>query len=236
MTAQGEVRPGGKVSLFDHMGSDRHVAAYAWTSTNKDETAFTCDEKEIRRIIRFCMKGSGPGKVHASPFGHSHVSFQATDIPLFVVAQWERHRTQNYSEESLRYVISPGDFYIPRPEDVRCQIGKPGAYSYIQAPTDVAEKAIAIIHRNGMRAIQDYQELLDLGIAAELARTVLPLGIFKKLYATASLRNWLGYLVLRNEDHTQLEHRRCAEQIEATLDDLYPITMAAWNEFGRPTP
>ena len=234
MVAQGEVRPGGQVTLFDKMGSDRHIAAYAWTSTNKDETAFTCSDKEIQRIIRFCMKGSGPGRVHASPFGHSHVSVHATDIPLFVVAQWERHRTQNFSEESLRYVISPGDFYVPNLEDVRTQVGRPGAYAYEQAPFDVAEKIVAIIQRNGMRAIEDYREILELGGAAELARTVLPLGIFKRLYATASLRNWLGYLVLRNEDHTQLEHRRCAEQIEEILRALYPMTMDAWDEFDRP--
>lgn len=224
------------VTFFDGMGSDRHVAAYAWTSTDKDRTAFDCDEKEIRRIIRFCMKGSGPGRPHASPFGHSHISVHATDIPLFVVAQWERHRTQNFSEESLRYVISPGDFYVPSPERVRGQVGRPGAYTYTQLDAQTAEKIIAIIHRNGMRAIADYQEILDLGGAAELARTVLPLGIFKKLYATASLRNWLGYLVLRNEEHTQVEHREdVAEQIEAILWDRFPITMAAWDEFGRPT-
>jgi thymidylate synthase (FAD) len=222
------------VSLFDRMGSDRHVAAYAWTSTNKNGTAFTCDEQEIKRIIRFCMKGSGPGRPHASPFGHGHISVYATDIPLFVVGQWERHRTQTYSEESLRYVISPGDFYVPKPEDVRRQVGRPGSYTYEPLDPEVAEKVIAIIERNGMRAIADYREILALGAGAELARTVLPMGIFKRLYATASLRNWLNFLVLRNDAHAQLEIQRCAVQIEAILEDLYPLTMAAWNEFGRP--
>ena len=223
------------VTLFDQMGSDRHVAAYGWASTNKDETAFTCDEKEVRRLIRFLMKGSGPGRPHASPFGHCHISVRASDIPLFVVGQWERHRTQNFSEESLRYTISAGDFYVPKPADVRRQVGRPGAYTYEVCEPETAAQVVSIIEDAGMRAILDYQRLLDLGIAAEQARTVLPMGIFKKLYATASLRNWLNFLVLRNDEHAQTEIRECAIQIEAILNELFPLTMEAWNEFGRPT-
>jgi thymidylate synthase (FAD) len=89
------------------------------------------------------------------------------------------------------------------------------------------------IERANERAIFAYIEMVDDGVAPELARTVLPLGTLTRFYATASLRNWLGFLVQRNDEHAQLEIRRCAEQVEAILNDLYPVTMRLWNEFGR---
>lgn len=220
-----------RVSLFDHSGSDRHIAAYFWASTDKVQQAWTCPIADVERVIRFGMKAQPVA--HGSPFGHSVATFWCTDIPLFVVAQWERHRTQNYSEESFRYVVSEGDYYVPEPVDVRGQKGRPGRYLMTGLKKGQVTEGIAIVRRNGMNSVLDYNALLALGWAPELARTVLPTGSYKRLFATASLRNWLGFLAQRTDDAAQLEIRHCANAVERQLTDLYPVTMRLWNEAGR---
>lgn len=221
-----------KVSLFDHNGSDRHIAAYFWTSTDKDDDAFVCPEAEVERVIRFGMKAQPVP--HATPFGHSHVTVKADDIPLFVVAQWQRHRVQNYSQKSLRYTTSEGAYYIPEAEDMRVQLGRPGHYTFRPVQDNgTAQWARKQIDEAGKAAYEAYGRLVAAGVAMELARTVLPVGTLTRMYATASLRNWLGWLVQRNDSHAQLEIQRCAAQVEDILDELYPITMRLWREYGR---
>lgn len=220
-----------KISLFDHNGSDRHVAAYFWTSTDKDEDAFECPESEIERVIRFGMKAEPVP--HGSPFGHPHMTIKADDVPLFVVAQWQRHRVQNYSQKSLRYSEASGSAYVPEVIDVRARIGRPGHYATRPLAPDTALQVVHLIEDANRAAFARYHELLDLGVAEELARTVLPVGTLTRMYATASLRNWLGFLVQRNDKHAQIEVRRGAESVEDSLDSLYPITMRLWREYGR---
>jgi thymidylate synthase (FAD) len=220
-----------KVTLFDHNGSDRHVAAYFWTSTDKDADAFTCPESEVERVLRFGMKAAPVP--HATPFGHPHVTVHVTDVPLFVVHQWQRHRVQNYSEKSHRYTSADAGFYIPDIADVRMQEGRPGHYRFRPLDPDNAKQVIAAMGRLYDEAWRRYDTMVAYGVANELARAVLPSGLLTQMYATASLRNWLGFLVQRNDEHAQLEIRRCAEQVEAILHDLYPITMRLWVEYGR---
>lgn len=219
-----------KVTLFDHNGSDRHVAAYFWTSTDKDSDAFTCDEAEVERVLRFGMKASPVP--HATPFGHSVVTVHV-EAPLFVIHQWQRHRVQNYSEKSHRYTEAGRKFYTPKTEDVRGQVGRPGHYTFEGFDADAADDVRYAMSYACNESFSAYRRLMDLGVAAELARIVLPSALLTRMYATASLRNWLGFLVQRNDEHAQLEIRRCAEQVEEILNGLYPITMRLWNEFGR---
>lgn len=73
-----------------------------------------------------------------------------------------------------------------------------------------------------------------MGVAREVARNVLPLGTMTRFYATASLRNWLGFLVLRDHESALLEIRREAQAVRAILDGLYSITMRAWKDAGEP--
>jgi thymidylate synthase (FAD) len=80
-----------------------------------------------------------------------------------------------------------------------------------------------------------YQRLLKDGLAREVARNVLPLGTMTRFYATISLRNWLGFLTLRNHPAALLEIRREAEALEELLHTLWPVTMRVWTDEGRPS-
>lgn len=220
-----------KVSLFDHSGSDRHIAAYFWTSTSKDEDAFFCPETEVERVLRFGMKADPVP--HATPFGHPHVTVKVDEVPLFVVAQWQRHRVQNYSQKSLRYTMAANGAYVPEIANVRGRVGRPGHYTTETLPVDTAIQVAHLIEDHNRTCFSRYHELLDLGVAEELARTVLPVGTLTRMYATASLRNWFGFLVQRTDAHTQVETREAAQQVEAVLTGLFPISMRLWCEYGR---
>lgn len=220
-----------RVAYFDHSGSDRHVAAYFWTSTEKDEDAFTCEEEDVERILRFGMRADPP---HATPFGHPHLTVKVEEIPLPIAEQWIRHRVQNFSKKSYRYVRGDGAAYIPPVDDMRRQVGRPGHYVYDPLDPEMAVRAQEVMARVYAVCAEAYDELVeDVGLAQELARFVLPTGTATRMYATASLRNWLNFLHLRADEHAQVEIRRCAEQVEAILDEHYPITMRLWRKYGR---
>jgi thymidylate synthase (FAD) len=213
------------------LGSDRHVAMAAWSSTKEEpEYAFLCPVKEIVRIIRFLMRDR-----HASPFGHPHVMLDVRDCPLFVLGQWLRHRSwASFSVLSLRYTLSLLRFYQPASSAVRRQEGRPGHYTF--TPIDGVGNWIArgIYGFAYWMAAVLYLWLTRLGVANEIARAVLPEGTLTRFYATVSLRNAINFLVLRDDEHAQFEIREAAIQLRKILEAEFPVTMAAWEEFGRP--
>lgn len=217
----------GTVTLVDYMGSDRLVAMCAWSSTDKDEHALTCPEYEIVRLIRFLMKHK-----HATPFGHPHLTLKVDDVPLYIVTQWLRHRTWNFSVKSFRYVLGSLKFYLP--PKTRRQEGRPSQYRFYEQ-TGVREGASQVAMKLAIAAcIAAWLVAVKCGVANETANRILPYNMLTKFYGTVSLRNCLNFLVLRNDEHAQQEIRELAEQVERIIELLYPITYKAWVDAGRP--
>ncbi len=75
-------------------------------------------------LIRFLMRDR-----HGTPFEHNAFRFHVR-CPIFVAREWFRHRIGSFNEFSLRYAKATDDFYVPAAEDVRSQVGKPGAYTF----------------------------------------------------------------------------------------------------------
>ena len=66
---------------------------------------------------------------HGTPFEHNAFRFHIR-APIFVAREWFRHRVGSFNEFSMRYARATDDFYVPEEDDVRTQVGKPGAYSF----------------------------------------------------------------------------------------------------------
>ena len=95
-------------------------------------------------LIRFLMRDR-----HGTPFEHNAFRFHIR-CPIFVAREWFRHRIGSFNEFSMRYAKATDDFYVPEPEDVRTQVGKPGAYSF--EPVDAgARRAHARGAAGGLR-------------------------------------------------------------------------------------
>lgn len=78
-----------------------------------------------------------------------------------------------------------------------------------------------------------YQACLKVGIAKELARKLLPEGLTQThLYMQGTIRDWLHYIAIREEEGTQYEHRCVAREIREILRGYCPVTFSAAEHAG----
>jgi thymidylate synthase (FAD) len=142
----------------------------------------------------------------------------------------------SFNEFSLRYAKATDDFYVPEPEDVRSQVGKPGAYSFEPVEPELAERTREELQAVYDQAYATYERLVEAGVARELARSVLPVGAYTQFYWTLNARALMNFVSLRNSEFAQLEIRRYAEAVESYLAELMPVTHAAFVANGRTAP
>ena len=181
-------------------------------------------------LIRFLMRDR-----HGTPFEHNSFRFHIR-CPIFVAREWMRHRVGSFNEFSMRYAKATDDFYVPAPEDVRTQVGKPGAYTFEPVEAELAEQT-----REELRAVYDaafetYERLVEQGVARELARCVMPVGAYTEFYWTVNARSLMNFLSLRNSETAQREIRRYAEACERFLEEKMPVTYAAFLANDRTAP
>src|SRR5213078_1357652 len=170
-----------------------------------------------------------------TPFEHNAFRFHIR-CPIFVAREWMRHRVGSFNEFSLRYAKATEDFYVPEPEDVRSQVGKPGAYTFEPVESELAERTRAELRAVYDTAFETYERLVELGVARELARCVLPVGAYTEFYWTINARALMNFLSLRNAETAQREIRRYAGACERFLEQLMPVTYAAFVAAGRVAP
>ena len=81
-----------------------------------------------------------------------------------------------------------------------------------------------------------YEELVEAGVAREVARCVLPVGAYTEFFWTVNDRALMNFVSLRNSEFAQLEIRRYGEAVEAFLAEKMPVTYAAFVANGRIAP
>jgi len=156
--------------------------------------------------------------------------------PIFVAREWFRHRFSSFNEFSMRYAKATDDFYVPEPEDVRSQVGKPGAYTFETVDPELAEQTREELQRVYSDAYATYERLVEQGIAREIARCVLPVGAYTEFYWTVNARSLMNFVSLRASETAQREIRRYAEAVERFLEQYMPVTHAAFVANDRVAP
>ena len=217
----------GFVRLDDCMADDLSVVNAARVSFARRKEAM--DESD-EGLIRFLLR-----ERHGTPFEHNSFRFHVR-APLFVAREWFRHRVGSFNEFSMRYARATDDFYVPEPEDVRTQVGKPGSYSF-----EPVDPALAEATREELRAVYDaayatYERLVERGVARELARLVMPVAAYTEFYWTINARSLMNFVSLRAAETAQREIRRYAEACERFLEEKMPVTYAAFVAAGRIAP
>jgi thymidylate synthase (FAD) len=227
------------VELVKHNASDNDVLWAARVSTKGEQSIedVTADADRSRGFINYLMRDR-----HGSPFEHSTMTFLVS-APIFVFREFMRHRVWSYNEESGRYRKLEPVFYVPGPERKLVQEGRPGKYVFVDGTPEQHKLTDEAVRRSCTASYEDYLAMLDAGIAREVARTVLPVGIYSSMYATCNARALMHFLSLRtkHEEATfpsfpQREIEMVAEQMEATFAELMPLTYAAWVGNGRVAP
>ena len=217
----------GFVRLDDAMATDLSVvnAARVSFARRKEEM----DDSDAG-LIRFLMRDR-----HGTPFEHNAFRFHIR-CPIFVAREWFRHRVGSFNEFSMRYARATDDFYVPEPDDVRSQVGKPGAYSFEPVDPELAERTREELREVYEHAYATYERLVEAGVARELARAVMPVGAYTEFFWTVNARALMNFLSLRAAETAQREIRRYAEACETFFADVMPITHAAFVASGRIAP
>jgi thymidylate synthase (FAD) len=217
----------GFVRLDDAMADDLSVVNGARVSFARrvDEM----DEADAG-LIRFLMR-----EKHGTPFEHNAFRFHVR-APIFVAREWFRHRIGSFNEFSMRYARATDEFYVPAAEDVRTQVGKPGSYSFESVDPELAETTRERLREVYEAAYRAYEELVEQGVARELARAVLPVGAYTEFYWTVNARALMNFVSLRNSETAQREIRRYAEACELFLEQRMPVTYAAFVANDRTAP
>jgi thymidylate synthase (FAD) len=208
----------GFVRLVDHMGDDASVVRSARVSYGIGSKGVDEDAK----LINYMMRNG-----HTSPFEHVQFTFHVK-CPLFVARQWQRHRTWSYNELSARYAPVREEFYIPEAHQVRLQSATNKQGSAEPMDAEAAALSVGDMEQVYSYAYETYKELIAAGVARELARSVLPVGMYTQFYGSVNLHNLLHFMELRQDEHAQYEIRVYANALEALIDQYVPVSLAAW--------
>jgi len=176
------------------------------------------DNPEYAKLLKYCAKNG-----HWSVFEMADCCLEITTSRA-IAQQILRHRSFNFQEFSQRYAkVSAGfECYPARSQDVKNRQNSIDNMSdEDKAWFDAAQKNVQEISQTL------YEEALDLGIAKEQARFLLPLSTTTKLYMKGSVRSWIHYLNVRTDPSTQLEHREVALAVKAIFIEQFPITAKA---------
>jgi thymidylate synthase (FAD) len=230
-----EVLPDGSIPVLDH-GFVRLDGAMAddLSVVNSARVSFGRRVEELgdadAGLIRFLMR-----ERHGTPFEHNSFRFHVR-CPLFVAREWFRHRVGSFNEFSMRYAKATDEFYVPEPDDVRTQVGKPGAYSFEPVDAGLAQTTREELQAVYEHAYETYERLVEQGVARELARAAIPVGAYTEFYWTVNARALMNFVSLRAAETAQREIRRYAEAVERLFAERMPITHAAFVANDRTAP
>lgn len=212
----------GYVRLVESMGNDLSIVRNARVSYDAEWRAGE-DSGSDTKLINYLLKNG-----HNTPFESVTVTFDVK-APIFVFRQWHRHRTQSYNELSARYRELPEEFYVPELKQITMQ----STDNKQMRTTEQNPKAQVIqntIKANNEYAFEAYRDLIEDGCPREIARSVLPVGTYSHMFATANLFNWMRFLKERQHEHAQYEIRVYADAIAALLKQIAPVAMSAFEE------
>jgi thymidylate synthase (FAD) len=238
-----------KVELLKAPDTDLDIANAARVSYDKEsdwdwsackglecETLTGCSYMGVHRalrpadagLIRYLMR-----EHHGTPFEMVDFKFRVR-VPIGVAREWMRHRIGSYNEVSTRYVKMDDEFYLPAGDALRTQVGKPGHYTFEPLPLSVAALTAQRMSRAYSEAYGAYCALLEQGAAKEVARNVLPLGLYTQFIWKINGRSLMNFLSLRLAPNALLEIRQCAEQVYELVKPVTPVMWEAWEQYRRP--
>jgi thymidylate synthase (FAD) len=228
------------VELVKHSAADSDVLFAARVSTLGEQSLdeLNKDPERSKGLINFLMRDR-----HGSPFEHNSMTFFIS-APIFVFREFMRHRVGwSYNEESGRYRELQPVFYVPDASRKLVQQGRPGKYEFVEGTPEQYKLVGDSMEDSYRQAYRTYRQMLAAGVAREVARSVLPVGLYSSMYATCNARSLMHFLGLRTQHELakvpsfpQREIEMVGEKMEAEWAKLMPLTYAAFNANGRVAP
>jgi len=222
-----------EVTYVNHMGNDMTVVNAArvsfakestWDDYNSETEQYVLKDKD-RKLVHYLAEHG-----HYSPFGHCFASFHIK-APVFVARQLVKHKFLRWNEISRRYVDSEPEFYVPDVWRGRSADKKQGSEGAVVINRDTwydnddFEDANPYAIEKVM--LGEYKSMLRQGVCPEQARMVLPQNTMTEWYWSGSLDAFADMCNLRTKNDTQWETRDVAFQIDAEMQNLYPVSWLA---------
>lgn len=206
-----------KVEYIDHLGDDLRVANAARVSFGKWKEE-EINEKD-KSLIRYLAANE-----HTSPFRHTAITLRCS-APIFLARQLSKHQIgMSWNEVSRRYVKDDIKFFkfesIRMAPEGSIKQGSAGVHE----ASDIIVANIQALEETCLRA---YERMLDIGVAPEQARAILPQSMMTEWVWTGSLISFFHLVRQRKDAHAQAEARQFALQVEEVCSKLYPV---CWKE------
>lgn len=211
----------GFVRLVDYLGGDQRIVQAARVSYG----AGTKTVREDKGLINYLLRNE-----HTSPFEQVVLTFHCK-MPIFVARQWVRHRTARLNEISGRYSVMKDEFYVPEVDEMRTQdsVNKQ-ARSGEQVEAGLAKKWVDQMVEDQELVYRNYTEMIEGGLAREIARSNLPLSLYTEWYWQIDLHNLFHFLRLRIDPHAQYEIRVYGEALAQCAKAVAPLAYGAFEE------
>jgi len=211
-----------EATYVDHCGSDLTTVNAARVSFGK-KSQFegrvggpNVLSKRDTKLVKYLAKHK-----HLSPFGHAFASFHVK-APIFVARQLVKHKFLRWNEISRRYVDEEPEFYTPDVWRGRADNVKQGSEGIVKSNANVDYQNDSML--------KTYKQLLDEGVAPEMARMVLPQSTMTEFYWSGSLDAFADMCRLRCAKDTQVETQHVAWAIHYKMSELFPVSWEALME------
>ena len=214
----------GFVRLVDYYGSDQRIVQSARVSYGDGTKSVSQDAALIDYLLRH---------QHTSPFEQVVLTFHVK-MPIFVARQWVRHRTGRMNEVSGRYSIMRDEFYVPEEGCISSQSkdNKQGR-SAEPLPPELAQKYREQFQKGQEDSYKAYSEMVEEGLAREIARINLPLSLYTEFYWQMDLHNLFHFLKLRLDSHAQYEIREYAKIMLEMVRKVCPLATSSFENDVR---
>lgn len=219
------------VELRDHMGSESSIAETARLSTKGSDAI---DSPATKGLIKALFREG-----HGTPFESCEFRFYF-EIPIFVSRQIVKHRLTSINEASGRYKQMEGEFYLPPQGRPMQQVGRTMDYEFVEGPPELYEAVVRVNKTMAEAGWQNYQALLNMGVAKEVARMHLPTTLYSQMSFKCNLRSVLNFITLRYSwgkdaalpSHPQYEVALVADEMVKIVSEMYPTVWEAYVESG----
>ncbi|MCR5385543.1 MAG: FAD-dependent thymidylate synthase [Treponema sp.] len=208
----------GFVRLVDYLGSDERIIQAARVSYGDGTKTALQDEALIDYLMR---------QQHTSPFEQVVFTFHLK-MPIFIARQWVRHRMARMNEISGRLSIMKEEFYVPDIKNIDPQKKDKLERALEPLEPEEAEKIQKEFKKEQKRSYEEYKDLIERGLAREIARINLPLSLYTEFYWQMDLNNLFRFLKLRLDIHAQLEMREYAKTILQIVKTVCPVATASF--------
>lgn len=227
------------VTYKNVMGNDLTVVNAARVSFGKESKALGWHGPDARPLIPVLSQPDTnlinylAKHKHMSPFGHAFASFHVK-APIFVARQLVKHKFLRWNEISRRYVDDEPEFYVPDVWRGRSTDKKQGSdgvsvWNHGQG-TGYREQEYEVMQEVALL----YDKMIEMGVAPEQARMVLPQSTMTEWWWSGSLDAFADMCKLRLKDDTQYETRLVAQMIDKEMATMFPVSWAALVKEDKP--